>query len=83
MENIQISGCGIHDYGEEDSLAHHLVMSKPAGAQHGKLGIPSGLEVRCMGSSTIRVPFLVPLHVRCRNITDNQQGPIILRRTHV
>ena len=25
--------------------------------------------------------FLVPLNIRCRNIIDNQQGPIILRTT--
>ena len=27
---------------------------------------------------TIRVPFLIPLNIGCRNITHNQKGPIIL-----
>ena len=31
----------------------------------------------------IRVPFLVPLNVGCRNVNPNQKGPKILRTAHV
>ena len=36
-----------------------------------------------LGSSQSEGPTLVPLHIRCRNITYTPKGPIILRTTHL
>ena len=36
-----------------------------------------------LGSSQNYAPIWVPLKFRCRNITFNPKGPIILRRTHL
>ena len=37
------------------------------------------LQAGLWGVPKIRVPSLVPLIIRCRNIIYNQRGPIILR----
>ena len=58
----------------------HKALNPKSRRETHTLSIPQALHPS-MGSSQNEGPMLVPLNIRCHNLTYNPRGPIILRRT--